>query len=110
MKDHVRVKSTTLICLEFDLCRYAKNLSASPWHFPDGLAALQMPMMLFVQGYQADNVYTADYQFAGQSVSGADSLRFHTDRFSELVSVRPSVVLLFDVSFDFAVPGQVLCG
>jgi hypothetical protein len=65
---------------------YAKNLSASPWHFPDGLAALGMPMMLFVQGYAADNVYRADYQFAGQSVSGKDSHRFHTDRFGQLVS------------------------
>ena len=34
----------------------AVNMSASPWHFPDGLAALGVPMMLFVQSFAANNV------------------------------------------------------
>ena len=35
----------------------AKNMTACPWHFPDGLKALGIRMMLFLQGFSADNVY-----------------------------------------------------
>jgi hypothetical protein len=65
-------------------------MTASPWHFPDGLASLGVNMMLFVQGFNTDNVYShhggGDYSWAGQSVSGQDSARFFADRFAELTS------------------------
>ena len=67
---------------------FAKNLSASPWAFPDGLRALQLPMMLFVQGFDPANIYTSSYAWAGQSVAGQDAARFFTDRFAELTSGR----------------------
>lgn len=64
----------------------ATNLSASPFHFPDGLAALGVPMMLFVQSFTVNNVYAKEYTFLGQSVSGDDSARFFADRFAEFSS------------------------
>ena len=67
---------------------YAKNLTASPWAFPDGLRALGLPMMLFVQGFDPDNIYKASYTWAGQSVAGVDAARFFADRFAELTSGR----------------------
>jgi hypothetical protein len=43
-------------------------------HFPDGLKALGVGMMLFLQGFDTDNVYShhggGNYTWAGQSVSG----------------------------------------
>jgi hypothetical protein len=64
----------------------AKNMTACPWHFPDGLKALGIRMMLFLQGFSADNVYAGTYKWAGQSVAGADSARFFSDRFDDLTS------------------------
>ena len=64
----------------------AKNMSASPWHWPEGLRAGGVPMMLFLQGFSADNVYDKTYEWAGQSVAGSDASRFFSDRFAELTS------------------------
>ena len=64
----------------------AKNMSASPWHWPEGLRAGGVPMMLFLQGFSADNVYDGTYEWAGQSVAGSDASRFFSDRFAELTS------------------------
>ena len=69
---------------------YAINMSASPWHFPDGLLPLGIDMMLFVQAFQPTNIYATanggDYAWAGQSVAGRDSARFWRDRFREFTS------------------------
>ena len=64
----------------------AKNMSASPWHWPEGLRAGGVPMMLFLQGFSADNVYDGTYEWAGQSVAGSDASRFFSDRFADLTS------------------------
>lgn len=64
----------------------AVNMSASPFHFPDGLASLGINMMLFVQCFVEPNVYNAEYTFVGQSVSAEDSARFFSDRFREFTS------------------------
>ena len=45
---------------------YAVNLTSSPYSFEAGLDSLGLPMMLFLQGFAKDNVYTAAYAFAGQ--------------------------------------------
>ena len=66
----------------------ASNLTASPWHFPDGLKALGIQMMLFLQGFQAKNIYAGRYEWAGQSVGAKDAARFFADRFAELTSGR----------------------
>ena len=42
-------------------------MTACPWHFPDGMKALGIGMMLFLQGFADDNVYMSDYKWAGQS-------------------------------------------
>lgn len=70
---------------------YAKNLTASPWAFPDGLRALGLPMMLFLQGFDPHTVYRSppfSYAWAGQSVAGHDAARFFAARFAELTSGR----------------------
>ena len=64
----------------------AKNMTASPWLFPQGLKALGIGMMLFLQGFSGDNVYRGTYKWAGQSVAGVDSARFFGDRFNDLTS------------------------
>lgn len=66
----------------------AANFTASPWHFPNGLKALGLPMMLFLQGFAPNNIYSSKYQWAGQSVHGNDAARFFSDRFAELTSGR----------------------
>ena len=64
----------------------AKNFTASPFSFPKGLAALGVPMMLFLQGIDPKSVYANDYSFAGQSVAGKDAAKFFGDRFRELTT------------------------
>lgn len=65
---------------------YAVNFTASPYSFPDGLQELGIPMMLFLQGFNVDNIYSRAYAWSGQSVAGKDASRFFTDRFDELTS------------------------
>eukprot|EP00912_Choanoflagellata_sp_UC4_P000323 UC4_evm4s197 len=65
---------------------FAINMSYSPWHFPQGLRALGINMMLFVQAFKPNNVYNATYEFSGQSVAAQDSARFFQDRFAEFTS------------------------
>jgi len=54
----------------------ATNLSASPFHFPEGLGALDLPMLLIIKYMNPKNIYTNEFSFDDKQVSGADSLRF----------------------------------
>ena len=64
----------------------ATNLTASPWHFPDGLRSMGIQMQLFLQSFNPKNIYTSQYEWAGQSVGAKDAGRFFADRFNELTS------------------------
>ena len=55
----------------------AQSLAASPFHFPQGLAALGLPgLQLILKFFSSPNEYSGSYRFDGLGVSGADSARF----------------------------------
>ena len=77
----------------------AVNLSASPFHFPAGLAAVGLPTMLIVKFFAAANVYNAppfDVRFRGLSVGADDAPRFWRARLDELVGAADLRALVWD--------------
>ncbi|CAE8598043.1 unnamed protein product, partial [Polarella glacialis] len=70
---------------------FARNWSGSPFHFPQGIKGVGLPMMLFLQAFSqkispvsSQNIYLKDFKFEGQSVSGADSARFFQQIFGKM--------------------------
>ena len=77
----------------------AANLSASPFHFPAGLAAVGLPMMLIVKFFAPANVYASppfDVRFRGLSVGAADAAPFWRARLDELVGAANLRALVWD--------------
>ncbi|KAL1528378.1 hypothetical protein AB1Y20_009729 [Prymnesium parvum] len=62
----------------------ARNLTASPFHFPQGLAAVGLPLQLLFKFLAPDNVYTDEFPLDGLGVRAADARAFWDARFSRL--------------------------
>lgn len=75
---------------------FAQALDASPFHFPQGLGAAQLPMQLIFKWFTADNIYAHKYTFEGNSVGGNDAAHFWHTQLTRLVDTAGLRALVWD--------------
>lgn len=75
----------------------AINMSASPFHFPEGLGAVGLEMQLIIKYINGENnIYMPEYQFDGNQVAGNDSARFYKLYFANLYNTSNLRSLVWD--------------